>query len=79
MDPRPLISEEADLIEGHYEARFGVLQGVTGAWQAHGRSDIGFEDMLKLDYAYVQHWPNTEDLKLILRTVEVITQGRGAY
>jgi len=56
-----------------------VLPGVTGAWQAHGRSDIGFEDMLKLDYAYVQNWSNTEDLKLILRTVEVITQGRGAY
>lgn len=79
VGPRPLIPEEAERIGDHYRVRFKVLPGVTGAWQAHGRSDIGFEDMVQLDYMYVANWSFAQDLKLILRTIEVILHGRGAY
>lgn len=86
VGPRPLPVDEVERIRTQlngsdelFDLRFKVLPGVTGAWQAHGRSDIGFEDMVQLDYMYVTNWSFSEDLKLILRTVEVILHGRGAY
>ena len=52
---------------------------MTGPWQVFGRSDIPFEDMIKLDYMYVSTWSPRGDLKLLLRTVGVVFQARGAY
>lgn len=86
VGPRPLPVEEVERVTAMlgeerelFETRSRVLPGLTGTWQAHGRSDIGFEDMVQLDYTYVANWSFAEDLKLILRTVEVILHGRGAY
>ena len=56
VGPRPLIPEEAQLISGDYVARLQMRPGITGPWQALGRSEIGFGDMVKLDYMYVNHW-----------------------
>jgi lipopolysaccharide/colanic/teichoic acid biosynthesis glycosyltransferase len=52
---------------------------LKGPWQIHGRSDIPFEDMVKLDYTYVSTWSLQEDLRLLIRTVGVVFAGRGAY
>ena len=79
VGPRPLIESESDLVEDHYLARFDVRPGITGPWQVLGRSDIPFEDMLKLDYRYVTNWSVGEDLRLLMRTLSAITHGRGAY
>jgi lipopolysaccharide/colanic/teichoic acid biosynthesis glycosyltransferase len=79
VGPRPLIPSEAVLVEGHYRARFETRPGITGAWQTLGRSDIGFEDMLKLDYTYVSNWSFSEDIKLLARTAGAVAAGRGAY
>jgi len=79
VGPRPLIPEEAELVSEHYTERFRVRPGITGAWQTLGRSDIGFEDMLKLDYSYVLNWSFSEDLKLLLRTIGAVIHARGAY
>jgi exopolysaccharide biosynthesis polyprenyl glycosylphosphotransferase len=79
VGPRPLIPEEAALVEGRYEVRLEMRPGITGPWQTMGRSDIGFEDMVKLDYAYVMNWRLGEDFKLIIRTAEAVARGRGAY
>jgi exopolysaccharide biosynthesis polyprenyl glycosylphosphotransferase len=79
VGPRPLIPEEASLVSGRYEARLNARPGITGPWQTLGRSDIGFEDMVKLDYTYVNNWSFAEDLKLLAQTVGAVVGGRGAY
>jgi exopolysaccharide biosynthesis polyprenyl glycosylphosphotransferase len=79
VGPRPLIPEEASLIDGDYGERTRMRPGITGPWQALGRSDIGFADMIKLDYTYVANWSFAEDLRLLLRTIGAVLRGRGAY
>ena len=79
VGPRPLPLDEAPLVKGHFEIRTRVRPGITGTWQTSGRSDIPFDDMVKLDYTYVAGWSLREDLRLLLRTFAVVAQGRGAY
>jgi sugar transferase EpsL len=79
VGPRPLIQVEADLVDRHYEARFDVRPGITGPWQVFGRSDIPFDDMIKLDYTYVTNWSVGYDIKLMARTVSPLFAARGAY
>ena len=80
VGPRPLPLDEAPLIaSNHFARRQNVRPGITGPWQIHGRSDIPFEDMVKLDYTYVSTWSLQEDLRLLIRTVGVVAGGRGAY
>jgi exopolysaccharide biosynthesis polyprenyl glycosylphosphotransferase len=79
VGPRPLPLDEAPLVKGHFEIRNRVRPGITGTWQTHGRSDIPFEDMVKLDYTYVAGWSLREDIRLLLRTAAVVAQGRGTY
>ena len=77
--PRPLPLVEDSHISGHYEVRREVRPGMTGPWQVLGRSDIPFEDMLKLDYSYVMNWSLTEDLRLLVHTIGAVIRPRGAY
>jgi exopolysaccharide biosynthesis polyprenyl glycosylphosphotransferase len=79
VGPRPLIQVEADLVDRRYDARFKVRPGITGPWQVFGRSDIPFDDMIKLDYTYVTNWSVGYDVKLMARTASAIVAGRGAY
>ncbi len=79
VGPRPLPLEEAAHVPPRYRARERVRPGLTGPWQVLGRSDIPFEDMIKLDYMYVSTWSPRGDLKLLLRTVAVVFHARGAY
>ena len=79
VGPRPLIPEEAGLVSGHYAARLRMRPGITGPWQTLGRSEIGFGDMVKLDYTYVTHWSFTQDMRLLLETIAAVAKGRGAY
>ena len=79
VGPRPLPLDEAILVSGHFELRTRVRPGITGTWQTYGRSEIPFEDMVKLDYTYVAGWSMREDLRLMLRTVAAVAQGRGSY
>jgi lipopolysaccharide/colanic/teichoic acid biosynthesis glycosyltransferase len=79
VGPRPLPLDEAPLAQGHFADRHRVRPGMTGPWQIHGRSDIPFEDMVKLDYTYVSSWSLQEDLRLLVQTASVVLSGRGAY
>lgn len=79
VGPRPLPLDEAPLVNGHFALRMEVRPGITGTWQTSGRSDIPFEDMVKLDYTYVACWSLREDLRLLARTASVIAHGRGTY
>ncbi|HET6831244.1 MAG TPA: exopolysaccharide biosynthesis polyprenyl glycosylphosphotransferase [Solirubrobacterales bacterium] len=79
VGPRPLPLDEATHVPPRYRARENVRPGLTGPWQVLGRSDIPFEDMVKLDYMYVSTWSPRGDLKLLLRTIGVVFAARGAY
>lgn len=79
VGPRPLPMAEDERVAGHYELRRHVRPGMTGPWQVNGRSDIPFNDMLRLDYSYVLNWSVASDLKLLVQTVDAVVRGRGAY
>ncbi len=72
VGPRPLILAEDRFVEDWARLRLDLRPGITGLWQVLGRSNIPFEEMVKLDYLYVTTWSIMEDLRLILRTVPVL-------
>jgi lipopolysaccharide/colanic/teichoic acid biosynthesis glycosyltransferase len=77
VGPRPLLGWE--LPEDGMVARSTVQPGITGLWQVMGRSDLTFDDMLKLDLAYIERRSFLFDLGLVLRTIPAVLFGRGAY
>ena len=79
VGPRPLIENEDRQIEGRFRRRLDLTPGLTGLWQAHGRSEIPFEEMVNLDYLYVTNWSLWGDVKLLMRTCSAVMGGRGAY
>ena len=75
IGPRPLILEEAAFIDDWGHRRLDLKPGMTGSWQVLGRSNIAFEEMVKLDYHYVTTWSLGRDLRLLLRTVPLVLRG----
>ena len=79
VGPRPaLMTEVMDYDQLHLQ-RFSVKPGLTGLWQVSGRSDLPFEEMMRLDLEYIRRWSLWCDVTLILRTVPAVISGRGAY
>jgi exopolysaccharide biosynthesis polyprenyl glycosylphosphotransferase len=78
VGPRPLIEEEDQMIGGWGRSRLDLTPGITGVWQVLGRTNIPFEEMVKLDYLYVTNWSLWTDVRLILRTLPVVISRRGA-
>jgi len=79
VGPRPPIPEEVGQYKEWHKKRLNVKQGVTGLWQVSGRSDLSFEEMVKLDLYYIQNWSIGMDLKIILRTIPTVLFSKGAY
>ena len=79
VGPRPLWVEEAKQCRGWTQKRLDITPGITGLWQVLGRSDIPFDEMVKLDYMYVTGWSLSWDIKLLLQTVPAVLEKRGAY
>jgi exopolysaccharide biosynthesis polyprenyl glycosylphosphotransferase len=79
VGPRPLILEEDQHIREWGRSRLDLKPGITGLWQVLGRSEIPFEEMIKLDYLYVTSWSISNDIKLILQTIPALLRTRGAY
>jgi exopolysaccharide biosynthesis polyprenyl glycosylphosphotransferase len=77
VGPRPLVESEDLRIEGWGRSRLDLTPGITGAWQVLGRTNIPFEEMVKLDYLYVTNWSLWTDVRLILRTLPVVLSRRG--
>ncbi len=78
VGPRPLVYEEALQATEIFAARTRMKPGIAGPWQALGRSTIPFEDMIRLDYAYVVGWSISNDLLLLLRTMAAVAKREGA-
>ncbi|MDJ0615525.1 MAG: sugar transferase [Calothrix sp. MO_192.B10] len=80
VGPRPLPSRDVDRFKSAYFIRQEVLPGITGLWQVSGRSNIdNFEDAIKLDLKYIENWSFWLDMRILLQTVRVVLQHKGAY
>jgi exopolysaccharide biosynthesis polyprenyl glycosylphosphotransferase len=78
VGPRPLIESEDRQVDGWARSRLELTPGLTGLWQVLGRTNIPFDEMVKLDYLYVTNWSLWTDVRLILRTVPAVLTRRGA-
>lgn len=78
VGPRPLALEDSGY-QGPARRRLLVQPGMTGLWQVSGRSDLSWEDAVRLDLYYVENWSIGFDLAIIARTVRAVLRGRGAY
>jgi exopolysaccharide biosynthesis polyprenyl glycosylphosphotransferase len=78
VGPRPLIESEDEMIGGWGRSRLDLTPGLTGVWQVLGRTNIPFEEMVKLDYLYVTNWSLWTDIRLLLRTPPAVVTRRGA-
>ncbi|MCX6363243.1 MAG: sugar transferase [Actinobacteria bacterium] len=79
VGPRPLWVDEAKQCRGWTQKRLDITPGITGLWQVLGRSDVPFDEMVKLDYMYVTGWSLSWDLKLLLQTLPAVLEKRGAF
>ena len=76
---RPPTEDEFAQYNQYYRRRISMTPGLTGMWQVSGRSDIdNFDDVVKLDLEYIDHWSIGLDIKIIVKTVGVVLFGRGA-
>jgi lipopolysaccharide/colanic/teichoic acid biosynthesis glycosyltransferase len=80
VGPRPALPSEVSRYKPHHYVRFEVLPGITGPWQVGGRNTItDFEDVVKLESAYIRGWTVWRDLVILARTVPAVVSMRGAY
>lgn len=83
VGPRPLQLRDCERAfkfdQVAFEQRLTVLPGITGSWQIAGRSDLSFEQMLKLDCSYIEQWSLRRDLTILLNTLPAVLKRSGAY
>ncbi len=77
---RPPTVDEVEQYDAHHWQRLNVKPGITGEWQANGRSKVtDFEDIVKMDLDYQRKWSIFYDIRLIFKTIAVVFQKNGAY
>ena len=79
IGPRPALPAEVATYEPAELRRLAVLPGITGLWQVSGRSDLTWDEAVRLDLYYADNWRILDDLAIAARTVVAVTQARGAY
>ncbi|MDO8735414.1 MAG: exopolysaccharide biosynthesis polyprenyl glycosylphosphotransferase, partial [Elusimicrobiota bacterium] len=79
VGPRPQVLWEAAYYDEIAKRRLKVLPGITGLWQVRGRSDLSYEEMIRLDIYYLENWSIALDLRIILSTIPAILSQKGAY
>ncbi len=79
VGPRPLPQRDYELLEDWHRKRYLVLPGITGLWQVSGRSELDFDDLVHLDFIYLEHWSLALDLTILLKTIPAVISRRGAY
>jgi exopolysaccharide biosynthesis polyprenyl glycosylphosphotransferase len=79
VGPRPPLRSEVDTYDGQVRRRLLVRPGVTGLWQVSGRSDLDWEESVRLDLFYVENWSMAGDLAIIAKTLRAVTAHQGAY
>jgi exopolysaccharide biosynthesis polyprenyl glycosylphosphotransferase len=79
VGPRPLPQRDYDRLEDWHKKRYLVLPGITGLWQVSGRADLDFDDLVRLDFLYLERWSVFLDLSILLKTVPAVFTRRGAF
>jgi exopolysaccharide biosynthesis polyprenyl glycosylphosphotransferase len=79
VGPRPLPVRDFQRMEEVYKRRLGAVPGMTGYWQISGRSNLSFEEMVKLDLYYIENWSLSFDVRIISKTLRVVLSHKGAY
>lgn len=79
IGPRPPLASEVEEYEHHVHRRFLVKPGITGLWQVNGRSNLSWEESVRLDLYYVENWTLTGDLAILFRTAQAVVAKDGAY
>lgn len=79
VGPRPPLPAEVEEYTPDIKRRLLVKPGLTGLWQVSGRSDLPWDEAVRLDLAYVDNWSTSLDLSILLRTGTAVVRGTGAY
>ena len=79
VGPRPQVAKEVALYDNAAARRLFVKPGMTGLWQVSGRSNLDWEESLRLDLYYVENWSMTADVAILGRTVRAVLAKDGAY
>lgn len=79
VGPRPPLEREVAVYERHVHRRFFVKPGITGLWQVSGRSNLSWEESVRLDLYYVENWSMTGDLVILWRTLRAVVRSEGAF
>lgn len=79
VGPRPPLPEEVARYRDDVRRRLLVRPGITGLWQVNGRSDLSWEESVRLDLRYVENWSLTLDLQILWKTWSAVARGQGAY
>ncbi len=79
VGPRPPLPHEAASYGSDMSRRLRVRPGMTGLWQVSGRSDLSWDETVRLDLYYVDNWSMVQDVAILIRTVSAVLSSRGAY
>ena len=79
VGPRPLPQRDFEQLEEWHKKRYLVLPGLTGLWQVSGRSELDFDDLVRLDFLYLERWSVGLDLTILLKTIPAVLTRRGAF
>jgi exopolysaccharide biosynthesis polyprenyl glycosylphosphotransferase len=79
VGPRPLPERDYERLEDWHRKRYMVLPGMTGLWQVSGRSELDFDELVRLDFLYLERWSVFLDLTILLKTIPAVIRARGAW
>jgi len=79
VGPRPLPIRDFERLEDWHKKRYLVLPGITGLWQVSGRAELDFDDLVRLDFLYLERWSVALDLSILLKTLPAVFSRRGAF
>jgi exopolysaccharide biosynthesis polyprenyl glycosylphosphotransferase len=80
VGPRPLPVRDVERIDVRWhKRRFSIKPGITCLWQVNGRSDIGFNEWVRMDLDYIDKWSLGLDLLILMKTIPAVFRGPGAY
>ena len=79
VGPRPLPIRDYEQLEPWHRKRYSVLPGMTGLWQVSGRIDLSLDDLVRLDFYYLENWSIWLDISILAETLPAVLARRGAY
>jgi exopolysaccharide biosynthesis polyprenyl glycosylphosphotransferase len=79
VGPRPLPQRDYERLDDWHRKRYLVLPGMTGLWQVSGRAELDFDDLVRLDFLYLERWSVFLDLSILIKTIPAVLRARGAW